>query len=116
MKIEIAHIVNAWFVDEVFPNALLMAESRINLHHSADVEHWNNIVVKYVLKNVQSKFQKKRYTKAMFKCIDLEPAEIFCLYRFLHYYSIPSSEREHWQTVQRQFILDQLHKHLKEIK
>lgn len=114
MKIEIAHIVNAWFVDEVFPNTLLAADSMVNSFPTSEKEFYNSKVVRYVLDAVVKKFQKKRYTKAMYKSIDLEEAEILCLYRFLFYYSI--QEGEHWQIVQRQFIIDQLGKHLKEIK
>ncbi len=95
--------------EECFPMMIKFADARIQLHnHPDDVEYWTNIIVKYTLEKVIDKFSRKYGKKPLHYKIDLEPAETFCLYRFLFNYGIP--DNGHWRIQQRQFLIDQLHK------
>ena len=109
MQLEISKNVVHWLYDECFPMFLSFAHVRIQLHNYPDnVEYYTNIIVKYTLENVISKFSRKYGKIPLHYKIKLEPAEIICLYRFLFNYSIP--EKQHWRIQQRQFLIDQLHK------
>lgn len=109
MQLEISKNVVHWMHDECFPMMIKFADVRIHIHnHPDDVEYYTNIIVKYTLEKVMDKFAKKYDRKPLHYKIDLEPAEMICLYRFLFNYSIPANA--FWRIQQRQFLIDQLHK------
>lgn len=103
-----------WLCREVFPMMVQMNQARQNLYDSFDVEYWNSKIVGYVLNQVIKIFEKKLNTKSQFFTIKLEPAEAVTLYRFLFNFPIPSEYR--WKIIQRQFIIDQLHKLMNQAK
>lgn len=101
-----------WLCRECFPLMVEMAVARKNCYPKTDVEYWNCVIVLNTLKQVKHKFEKKREAKTVSIKFKLNPAESYCLYRFLFNY--PVDEQHVWKIMNKQFIIDQIYKQLKE--
>jgi hypothetical protein len=101
-----------WLCNECFPMMQDMNKARTRLHEGIEVEYWNAVIVGYVLQQIVQKFERKIDSKKLQHIIKMEPAEICTLYRFLFNYPIPGNQ--HWKISTRQFIIDQLHRLMKE--
>lgn len=97
-----------WLCNECFPLMLKMSAARTNIYNPGEVEYINAVIVGYVLERVVAKFEQKRQSAKLHLKINMEPAEVCTLYRFL--FNFPIKDNDHWRLQTRQFLIDQLHK------
>lgn len=114
VQIEISLSVVQWLNRDVFDVILQMCLSRKKIYSKGDADYWNAVIVEYAMKEVVKKFVKKHNVKALVVKINLTQAEAYTLYRWL--FNFPIGEKFHWKLMNRQYIVNQLHKQLTEFQ